>query len=71
MKVGVLVSGSGTNLQALLDAEARGALDPATIACVISNRPDVPALGRAEAAGESSRRRNGGLVGGDHAFISS
>ncbi len=50
MKVGVLVSGNGTNLQALLDAEARGELDPAKIALVISNKPDVPALGRAEAA---------------------
>jgi len=46
MKVGVLVSGSGTNLQALLDAE----LAPADIAVVISNRPGVQALARAEAA---------------------
>jgi phosphoribosylglycinamide formyltransferase-1 len=47
MKIGVLVSGSGTNLQALLDAEARGDLDPGTIAVVISNRPDAAALARA------------------------
>ena len=47
MKVGVLVSGSGTNLQSLLDAEARGALAPAEIAVVVSNRPDVQALARA------------------------
>ncbi len=52
MKVGVLVSGSGTNLQALLDAEAAGSLAPAAIACVVSNRPGVPALARAEAAGK-------------------
>jgi len=52
MKVGVLVSGSGTNLQALLDAEARGALAPAEIAVVISNRPGAPALARAQAAGK-------------------
>ena len=52
MRVGVLVSGSGTNLQALLDAEAAGSLAPAEIACVISNRPGVPALARAEAAGK-------------------
>ena len=51
MKVGVLVSGNGTNLQALLDAEARGELDPAQIALVISNKPGVPALARAEKAG--------------------
>lgn len=50
MKVGVLVSGSGTNLQALLDAEARGALAPATIAVVVSNRPEVGALARAKNA---------------------
>lgn len=52
MRVGVLVSGSGTNLQALLDAEAAGTLAPAQIACVISNRPGAPALARAEAAGK-------------------
>ena len=54
MRVGVLVSGSGTNLQALLDAEAKGTLAPATIAVVISNRPGVPALARAEAAGKKA-----------------
>lgn len=52
MNVGVLVSGSGTNLQALLDAEARGELAPATIAVVVSNRPGVAALGRAAGAGK-------------------
>ncbi len=52
MKIGVLVSGAGTNLQALLDAEAAGTLAPAEIAVVVSNRPEVPALARAEAAGK-------------------
>ena len=52
MKVGVLVSGRGTNLGALLAAEAAGALAPATIAVVISNRPGAPALDRAAAAGK-------------------
>jgi len=52
MNVGVLVSGSGTNLQALLDAEARGELAPAQIAIVISNNPSAPALARATAAGK-------------------
>ncbi|MGN6103799.1 MAG: phosphoribosylglycinamide formyltransferase [Kofleriaceae bacterium] len=51
MKVGVLVSGGGTNLQALLDAAARGALAPAEIAVVVSNKPGVPALDRAARAG--------------------
>jgi phosphoribosylglycinamide formyltransferase-1 len=52
MNVGVLVSGAGTNLQALLDAEARGELAPATIGVVVSNRPGVTALDRAAAAGK-------------------
>ncbi len=51
MKVGVLVSGSGTNLQALLDAEARGELAPATVAVVISNKRGAAALARATRAG--------------------
>lgn len=51
MRVGVLVSGAGTNLQALIDAQARGLLAPAELACVISNVPDVPALERAAKAG--------------------
>jgi phosphoribosylglycinamide formyltransferase-1 len=51
MKIGVLVSGTGTNLQALLDAQARGALAPAEIAAVVSNVRDAPALARAAAAG--------------------
>ena len=51
MKIGVLVSGTGTNLQALLDAQARGELAPAEIAVVVSNKRDAPALARAAAAG--------------------
>ncbi|HEU4730161.1 MAG TPA: phosphoribosylglycinamide formyltransferase [Kofleriaceae bacterium] len=51
MKIGVLVSGAGTNLQALIDAQARGELLPAEIAVVVSNRRDAPALARAAAAG--------------------
>jgi len=51
MKIGVLVSGTGSNLQALLDAQARGALAPAEIAVVVSNKRDAPALARAAAAG--------------------
>ena len=51
-RVAVLVSGSGTNLQALLDAERAGTLAPGVIACVVSNRPGVGALDRAAAAGK-------------------
>jgi phosphoribosylglycinamide formyltransferase-1 len=50
VRVGVLVSGRGTNLQALIDAEARGELG-ARIVVVISNRAGVPALERARRAG--------------------
>jgi formyltetrahydrofolate-dependent phosphoribosylglycinamide formyltransferase len=46
----VLISGNGSNLQALLDASAGGAL-PATVVAVISNRPGVYGLERARRAG--------------------
>ncbi len=49
-RIGVLVSGRGSNLQALIDATGRGELQ-ATIAVVISNVPDAAALDRAAAAG--------------------
>ena len=53
-KVGVLVSGRGSNLQALLDACADPAF-PAEIVLVISNIPGVFALERAEKAGVATR----------------
>ncbi|NIB41978.1 phosphoribosylglycinamide formyltransferase [Pseudomaricurvus alkylphenolicus] len=46
----VLISGSGTNLQALIDAHDRGEL-PANLSAVISNRPNAYGLERAAAAG--------------------
>ncbi len=46
----VLISGSGSNLQALIDGVATGDL-PIEIAAVISNRPDVLGLTRAAQAG--------------------
>ncbi len=46
----VLVSGSGSNLQAILDAGNDGQLD-ADVVAVVSNKPDVFALRRADAAG--------------------
>ena len=52
MRVGVLVSGRGTNLAALLAAEAAGTLAPAEIVVVISNKPGVRALEIATAAGK-------------------
>lgn len=50
IKLGVLASGSGTNLQAIIDAAAAGTLD-ADVAVVIANVPDAGALARARAAG--------------------
>jgi phosphoribosylglycinamide formyltransferase-1 len=49
-RLGILISGRGSNLQALIDAIAAGRLD-ATIAVVISNRADAAGLDRACAAG--------------------
>ena len=50
-RIAVFVSGGGTNLQALLDAEKEGKLPSGEIALVVSNKPDVYALERASAAG--------------------
>ncbi len=47
--LGVLCSGTGTNLQAILDAIARGDLD-ARVAVVIANRTDAKAIARARAS---------------------
>jgi phosphoribosylglycinamide formyltransferase-1 len=51
MNIGVLVSGSGSNLQAILDAHRRGELGGGQVVLVISNLPGVRALERARAAG--------------------
>jgi len=51
MNIAVLVSGGGTNLQALIDAQARGELAPGKIVLVISSRKDAYALQRAKNAG--------------------
>jgi phosphoribosylglycinamide formyltransferase-1 len=50
LKVGVLISGRGSNLQALIDA-CGSASFPAQIVLVISNNPNAAGLQRAEAAG--------------------
>jgi len=54
MNLGVLISGRGSNLAAILAAIDRGAL-PARVALVISNKPDAAGLGRAAAAGIPTR----------------
>ena len=50
VRLGVLISGGGTNLQAIIDRIAAGVLD-ATVELVISSRPSAYGLKRAEAAG--------------------
>lgn len=50
-KIAVLVSGGGTNLQALIDAQHNGTLRSGEIAVVIASRRDAYALIRASAAG--------------------
>ena len=49
LKIGVLLSGSGTNLQAIIDAVADGL--PVDIVAVVSSRPDAYGIERARAAG--------------------
>jgi len=50
MRLGILVSGRGTNLQSILDGCSAGII-PASVAVVVSNRPGVLALDRAKVAG--------------------
>jgi phosphoribosylglycinamide formyltransferase 1 len=54
LDLGVLISGRGSNLQAILDAIADGRL-PARVRLVISNRADAAGLARAERAGVPTR----------------
>ncbi|MBE6757105.1 MAG: phosphoribosylglycinamide formyltransferase [Ruminococcaceae bacterium] len=50
-KIAVLVSGGGTNLQALIDAQASGVIQSGRISLVIANKADAYALTRAKNAG--------------------
>ena len=65
-RIAVLVSGSGTNLQALLDAERSDALPHGEIVLVVSSKPGVYALERAKLAGVDghvvSRKESGSQV---------
>ena len=54
-KIAVLVSGGGTNLQALIDAQGRGELGNGKITLVIASKPGVYALERAANAGIEGR----------------
>ena len=53
-RIAVLVSGGGTNLQALIDAERRGELGAGEISLVLASKPGVYALERAANAGIKS-----------------
>ncbi len=50
-RISVLVSGGGTNLQALIDAQKNGIITSGEISLVVSNNPDAFALERAKKAG--------------------
>lgn len=50
-RIAVVVSGGGTNLQALIDAQARGELKSGNIALVIADKAGIGAIARAEKAG--------------------
>lgn len=50
-RIGVLISGGGTNLQALIDAEKSGIIKSGTIVCVCSNSASAYGLTRAKNAG--------------------
>ena len=67
-RIAVLVSGGGTNLQALLDAEARGELPSGQIVLVVSNKPGAYALTRAEAAGVEALTLTRAACGGQAGF---
>lgn len=66
-RIVVLVSGGGTNLQALIDAQQRGELGNGKITCVISSKADAYALTRAENNGIKTRT----LIRKDYSDIAS
>ena len=66
--IAVLVSGGGTNLQALLDAQKSGALKSGEIAVVISSNPGAYALERAKAAGVPAFAASRKQLGSQEAF---
>ena len=67
-KIAVLVSGGGTNLQALLDSEQSGALHSGEIVLVVSNKPGAYALTRAEEAGVEALTLTRKDCGGQEGF---
>ena len=68
IKIAVLVSGGGTNLQALIDAEASGIITSGKISLVVSNVKDAFALTRAERAGIETLTVSKRELGSQEAF---
>lgn len=66
--IAVLVSGGGTNLQAILDAEAAGILSSGSVRLVVSNKAGVYALERARKAGVPAEVLSRKELGGQAAF---
>jgi len=67
-RVAVLVSGGGTNLQAILDAQERGELKSGKVTLVISDRPGAYALERARKAGVEAMEIGKKACGSQEAF---
>ena len=67
-KIAVLVSGGGTNLQALLDAQKSGVLHSGRIVLVVSNKPGAFALTRAANAGVEALTLTRAACGGQEGF---
>ena len=70
-RIAVLVSGGGTNLQALIDAQAAGTILSGEIALVISNNPSAYALERAAKAGIPTQTVTKKACGSQEAFEAS
>ena len=68
IKIAVLVSGGGTNLQALIDAEKAGIIKSGKLSLVISNNSDAYALQRAKNAGIKTEIITKKDCGGKDAF---
>ena len=67
-RIAVLVSGGGTNLQALIDAQAAGIIENGEIVLVIANNPDAYALERAANAGIATQVITRATCGSREAF---
>ena len=67
-RIAVLVSGGGTNLQAILDAQASGTLKSGRVTLVVSDRPGAYALERAGKAGVKALEIGKKACGGQEPF---